>query len=78
MLDYIILKEDIVVSKIENNLVNICYLANYETFKKAQVCRRLSIKCGTSNKFRKNFKNAVIQFEKPLTISQVSSKKKNV
>jgi flavin-dependent dehydrogenase len=65
------------VSKIENNLVNICYLANYETFKQHKSIEdyQINVVCQNPN-LKEIFKNAVIQFEKPLTISQVSFEEK--
>ena len=65
------------VSKIENNLVNICYLANYETFKQHKSVEDYQKNVVCENpKLAAIFKNAVIQFKKPLTISQVSFEKK--
>ena len=68
------------VSKIENNLVNICYLANYDTFKKYKTIEDYQINVVYKNpNLKAIFEKAVIQFEKPLTISQVSfAEKKNV
>lgn len=65
------------VSKVENNVVNICYLANYETFKLHKSIEEYqeNMVCKNPN-LKEIFKNAVIQFEKPLTISQVSFEKK--
>jgi flavin-dependent dehydrogenase len=61
------------VSKIENDLVNICYLANYETFKQYKSIEeyQLNVVCENPN-LNEIFKKAEIQFEKPLSISQVS------
>ena len=65
------------VSKVENNLVNICYLANYDTFKKYKSIEeyQTNVVCQNPN-LKEIFKNAKIQFEKPLTISQVSFEEK--
>lgn len=65
------------VSKVENNLVNICYLANYDTFKKYKSIEeyQTNVVCQNPN-LKEIFKNANIQFEKPLTISQVSFEEK--
>ena len=61
------------VSKVENNNVNICYLANYESFKKYKSIEEFQEKIVCENPNLKTiFKNAEIQFEKPLTISQIS------
>ncbi len=68
------------VSKVENSVVNICYLCNYETFKK---CKNIDdyqkqIVCENPN-LKYIFEKATLLFEKPLTISQISfDKKKNV
>lgn len=65
------------VSKIENNLVNICYLSNYETFKKQNSIEEYQKKVVCENpNLKKIFENAIIKFEKPLTISQISFEKK--
>ncbi len=65
------------VSKVENNLVNICYLSNYETFKKYKNIEEYQDKVVCENpNLKKIFKNAVLKFEKPLTISQISFDKK--
>ncbi|MBC5841860.1 NAD(P)/FAD-dependent oxidoreductase [Flavobacterium sp. F-380] len=65
------------VSKIENNLVNICYLANYETFKQYKSIREYENKVASQNPHLKQiFDEAILQFEKPLTISQVSFEEK--
>lgn len=65
------------VSKVENDVLNICYLANYKTFK-----RYKDIEAYQKNVLYKNEKlKAVLEsssmiFEKPLTISQVNFDKK--
>lgn len=65
------------VSKIENNLVNICYLANYETFKQYKSIEDYQTNVVYQNpNLKEIFENAVIQFEKPLTISQISFERK--
>lgn len=65
------------VSKIENNLVNICYLANYETFKKYKSIEEYQEKIVCENpNLKKIFDVAIVKFEKPLTISQISFEKK--
>ena len=61
------------VSKVENNLINICYLTNYESFKKFKSIDEFQEKILFKNPhLQQIFKNAIIQFDKPLTISQVS------
>jgi flavin-dependent dehydrogenase len=65
------------ISKIENDLVNICYLANYETFKKYKSIEDYQLSVVSQNPNLKYiFNTASIQFEKPLTISQVSFEEK--
>ena len=65
------------VSKIENNLVNICYLANYDTFKRYKSIEDYQINVVYKNpNLKAVFEKAAIQFEKPLTISQISFEKK--
>lgn len=65
------------VSKVENNRINICYLADYESFKKHRnitdferhvVCKNPNLKA--------LFDNSTMLFEKPLTISQISFENK--
>jgi menaquinone-9 beta-reductase len=65
------------VSKIENNLVNICYLANYDTFKQFKNIQEYQEKMIIQNpNLRAIFEKATLEFEKPLTISQISFEKK--
>jgi flavin-dependent dehydrogenase len=66
------------VSKVENDMVNICYLANYETFKKHKSIEEFQEKIIYENpNLKEIFTKAKIQFEKPLTISQISFDEKN-
>lgn len=66
------------VSKVENNLVNICYLSNYETFKKYKNVEEYQQKVVCKNpNLKKIFDKAILKFEKPITISQISFDKKN-
>lgn len=65
------------ISKIENNLINICYLANYKTFKKYKTIDDYQKNILFENpNLKEIFNNATLQFEKQLTISQVSFSKK--
>jgi len=65
------------VSKVENNMINICYLADYKTFKKYK-----NIEDFQRGEVYKNprlkavFESSKMVFEKPLTISQISFDKK--
>jgi flavin-dependent dehydrogenase len=68
------------VSKVEKDVINICYLASYEVFKNYKNIdeHRRDVLC--ENKFLKEiFANSEPLFERPLTISQISfSEKKKV
>lgn len=65
------------VSKVENNVINICYLADYATFKKYKNIDDYQQNVLYKNKHLKNvFENSNPVFEKPLTISQISFDKK--
>lgn len=65
------------VSKVENNVINICYLADYATFKQYK-----NIEDYQQNVLYKNnhlkaiFENSTLLFDKPITISQISFDKK--
>jgi len=66
------------VSKVENDMLNICYLADYETFKQYKNIDEFQSKVIYKNPYLKAvFENCVLLFEKPLTISQISFEKKN-
>jgi len=61
------------VSKVENNAVNICYLANYESFKKYKSIEDFQSQIVIKNPHLKLiFDTSKMLFETPLTISQVS------
>ncbi|MBW3518622.1 NAD(P)/FAD-dependent oxidoreductase [Flavobacterium sp. NKUCC04_CG] len=65
------------VSKVENNSVNICYLADYKTFKKYKNIADYQREVLYTNKHLKAvLENSTPLFEKPLTISQISFDKK--
>jgi flavin-dependent dehydrogenase len=65
------------VSKVENNVINICYLADYATFKKYKNTDDYQQNVLYKNKhLKKVFENSNPVFEKPLTISQISFDKK--
>ena len=65
------------VSKVENNIINVCYLADYATFKKHKNIDEYQQNVLYKNKHLKNvFENYQPVFEKPLTISQISFDKK--
>tara|TARA_R110000850_G_scaffold268138_1_gene399444 strand:+ start:43132 stop:44250 length:1119 start_codon:yes stop_codon:yes gene_type:complete len=65
------------LSKVENNNVNMCYLANYKSFKKHKNISDFEEKVLSKNPFLKEFiKYAKPVFEAPLTISQISFESK--
>ncbi|MFV5693253.1 NAD(P)/FAD-dependent oxidoreductase [Flavobacterium sp. LT1R49] len=65
------------VSKVENDVINICYLADYETFKRFKNVEEYQNKVVTQNLHLKTiFEKSNLLFEKPLTISQISFEKK--
>ena len=65
------------ISKVENNIINVCYLADYETFKRNKNIDEYQNQVLHLNPILKNFlENATLLFEKPLTISQISFEKK--
>jgi len=65
------------VSKVENDVMNICYLADFETFKKYKNIEDYQKSVLYKNKKLKAiFENSTSLFEKPLTISQISFDRK--
>jgi flavin-dependent dehydrogenase len=61
------------VSKVENDRLNICYLTNYESFKKHKNLLAFQENVLYKNSYLKAiFKNASDLFDAPLTISQIS------
>lgn len=61
------------VSKVEDNKINICYLASYKSFKVYKNSTEYQERVLTQNPNLKNiFENTNILFDKPLTISQIS------
>jgi menaquinone-9 beta-reductase len=65
------------VSKVENNIINICYLADYSTFKKYKNIDNYQRNVLHKNKHLKYIlEHATPLFDKPLTISQISFDKK--
>ncbi len=66
------------ISKVEDDKINICYLADYKTFKNYKNIEEYQRHVVSKNPNLKTvFENAVPLFEKPLTISQISFEKKN-
>lgn len=67
------------VSKVENKKINICYLADYTTFKQYKNIEEFQLKVVCENPHLKTiFENCTILFDKPITISQISFEKKEV
>jgi hypothetical protein len=67
------------VSKVENKKINICYLADYTTFKQYKNIEEFQLKVICENPHLKTiFENCTILFDKPITISQISFEKKEV
>lgn len=65
------------ISKVEDDRVNICYLANYERFKKHKNLVAFQENVLYKNRYLKDiFENATSLFDAPLTISQVSFERK--
>ena len=66
------------VSKVENNIVNICYLVEYDSFKRYKNVTDLQNAVVTQNPhLNEIFTNSTLLFEKPLTISQISFERKS-
>lgn len=66
------------VSKIEDNRINICYLADYATFKKYKNIDDYQQQVLYKNKYLKTiFEETTMAFDKPLTISQICFDKKS-
>ena len=65
------------VSKVENDKINICYLADYETFKQFKNIDEYQEKVVSKNPHLKTiFEKSHLLFEKPLTISQICFEEK--
>lgn len=65
------------VSKVENNQINICYLVQYEVFKKYKNIEEFQLNVLYQNPYLKSILlQSKMVFDKPLTISQISFEKK--
>jgi hypothetical protein len=65
------------VSKVENDAINVCYLADYTTFKKHKNIQEYQKDVLSKNPHLKLiFDSSTMIFDKPLTISQISFEKK--
>lgn len=61
------------ISKVETDLVNVCYIANYKSFKKHKNIVDFQSKVLSKNMYLKEiFETYELAFEEPLSISQVS------
>jgi flavin-dependent dehydrogenase len=61
------------VSKVETDLVNVCYIANFKSFKNYKNVEEFQENVLSKNKFLKEiFETYELKFEAPLAISQVS------
>lgn len=61
------------VSKVENDIINICYLTKYESFKKHKNISDFQLNVLNKNpKLNAILNNSELLFDKPLTISQIS------
>ncbi len=66
------------VSKVENDIINLCYITNFEAFKKFKDIDEFQEEVVFKNKYLKSiFKNSQPVFETPLTISQISFSNKS-
>ena len=66
------------VSKVEDDRINLCYITNFEAFKKYKNIEEFQEKVLFKNKYLKTiFENSKAVFNAPLTISQVSFSSKN-
>lgn len=65
------------VSMVEHNLLNICYLTDYVTFKKYRSLEEFQQQVLFKNKhLRSIFENSTMEFEVPLSIGQISFQQK--
>ena len=66
------------VSKVENDIINLCYITNFEAFKTFKDIDEFQEEVVFKNKYLKSiFKNSQPVFETPLTISQISFSNKS-
>ena len=67
------------VSKVENNSINVCYITEYNSFKKYKNIRDFQKQVVFRNEhLKKIFEESTSVFEKPLTISQISFENKKI
>ncbi|KKX51104.1 MULTISPECIES: NAD(P)/FAD-dependent oxidoreductase [Sphingobacterium] len=67
------------ITKVEDNIINMCYLADLKSFKKHKNITEFEQNILYKNKHIKYFfENSTLLFDKPLTISQISFDKKPI
>lgn len=67
------------VSKVENNVINLCYITNFSSFKKYKNIDDFQENVVFKNQFLKEmFQNATPTWEQPLSISQISFESKKL
>lgn len=65
------------VSKVENDHINVCYIADFKSFKRFKNIEEFQQKVVSKNKFlAKVFAESEMAFDKPLSISQISFESK--
>jgi flavin-dependent dehydrogenase len=65
------------VSKVEKDIINICYLVEYQAFKENKdISDFQNLVVKQNPQLNKIFENSTLLFEKPLTISQISFEEK--
>ncbi|WP_378187885.1 NAD(P)/FAD-dependent oxidoreductase [Aquimarina sp. W85] len=67
------------ISKVEDNTINVCYLAHYDSFKKYKNINDFQNKVLCANPHLNNFfLQATCLFDKPLSISQINFERKSL
>lgn len=67
------------ISKVENNIINACYLVNYASFKKYKNIEVFQEEVMSKNPYLKSFfQHSEPVFDKPVTIGQINFTKKKV
>ncbi len=65
------------VSKVEQNVINLCYITDFDSFKKYKDINKFQEEIVFKNAYLKSiFKNSAPLFEKPISISQISFQNK--
>jgi flavin-dependent dehydrogenase len=65
------------VSKVEDDLINICYLSDYNSFKQYKKIESFQTEVLYKNRFLKEIlNNSTMVFQKPISISQISFERK--